>query len=163
MELELVLYNGSNIDDVVFKWFWSEMVKDGSNKVVFHSDHIQSEFDFLLLMKTKVVPLVIVDKETKVPVGMSWLSDIEKLRAFGHFCMLSSVWGKVPEIGRKVLEFWISCGFEVLIGMLPSSNKFAIDSMERAGMNIVGEIPFAADVHGESQTATIIYVSKEDL
>ena len=162
MELDLIVYDGSNMTDDVFKWFWAKMVEDGSDKIVFHSGHITTEFEFLELMKRKVLPLMIVDRETRLPVGMSWLSDIEKRRAFGHFCMLSSVWGKVPEIGRTVLKFWIDNGFEILIGMLPSSNTYAINAMERAGMKIVGEVPYFADVHGKSETATIIYVSKEE-
>jgi len=161
MEFTLVPYSRETVEDRVLEWFWNQMEANGLHKVVFYSGHIRSANDFMTFIKTQAVALLVVDKETRVPLAMGWLTDWCDRRAFAHFCVLPDGWEQSEIMGRRVLEFWLTM-FNLIMGMIPKRNTRAIEYVKRIGMTVVGEIPNVVQIDGNYETGIICYIAKEN-
>ena len=164
MDVAIVPYSRETVDDAVLGWFWNEMEKDGLHKTVFYSGYVKSAYDFVAFIKTQAVAVFVVDKDSKVPMAMGWLTDPGDMRAFAHFCVLKEHWDKSEQCGKMGLDYWLNkLGLNIVLGMIPTRNKHAISFVERIGMKIVGEIPMIAPIDGVYEPAILCYATKEEL
>ena len=162
-EFSLIPYAEENIPDSVFHWFWNQMVEERLDKVVFYAGGVKNPYDFIVLMKYNVLPTFVINSDSK-PVALAWLSDFGNRKAFAHFCVLKRAWGKSKEIGLKVLEFWLNeLDLNVVLGMTPTRNRMAIAFIKKLGMKVLGDIPMAISYRGNYESATISYITKEEL
>ena len=165
MSFTLFPYDGKgNIPDAVFHWFWHKMVEQEIADKVFYSGHIGDAYGFALLMKTTVVPSILIDDDTQKPIAMAWLSDIVDNRALGHFAILEDGREEKLALGKEMMRYWIeTLGINTVLGIVPSFNKPAIRYMDELGMCILGEIPTLVKVGEEYESAFLGYFSREEL
>ena len=147
---------------------YTRMEKDGTAPTVFSDGAINNADEFLAIMKNgnNMLYVIFVDGERS---GVIWLNRFEARFARCHWCLFSNQWGEHSvEIGRYTLQTIIrdkapdgSYFQDMLMGIIPSSNKRAIEYCEKCGGTIQGEIPFAALSEGKSVSGTVIYYTRE--
>ena len=147
---------------------YERMELDGTAPVVFSDGEIREAKGFLSAMKSGLNALYViyVDEEES---GIIWLNRFEARFARCHWCLFSNQWGEQSiAIGTETLRIIISIKdqnenfmWDMLMGIVPSSNKRAVEYCEKCGGAISGEIPFASMSEGKSVNGTIIYYTRE--
>jgi len=141
--------NGSRTisDDILISVF-NQTKEDGIFDTVFYEGNINTEQDFISIMKSANNYPVFIFDEDKTPLGYAWLNGLGNNHAFAHFCYLKRSWGKhTQEFGSKLLKYWFSFPgeegllFDVILGNVPDFNKHAHKYIEKLGFKKVGEIP----------------------
>ena len=157
-------------DDTYIRGLYRQMVEDGTADTVFMDGCITDEEGFLNMFKYGGNNLFVLT-EDKRPVGITWLNGCKKNTATAHFCMFKCIWGKNSvDVGKQTIQWLLNLKDEtgryyhdVITGVTPAKNRFAVGYIQKIGMNIVGEIPgltwIAAD--GESSPAIISYITRE--
>lgn len=142
------------------------MMQEGSFQRVFYEGHINSPEDFLETMKRPANVPVFVFRGLE-PIGFGWLNGAISKRAFAHFCVLKTAWGKDSvQAGKLVVSYWMSFENEgepvidVLIGVIPQPNTRAIDYAQRVGFTHLGMIPGMAVYEGDRVASAILYFSR---
>jgi len=149
---------------------YDRMVKAGLAETVFSDGQINNREDWLQAMKSPENFLYVVYVGTGIAF-LVWLNRVETRKAQVHFCGFFKVWriGSV-KIGKQVLNILMnkrdSGGnylFDVLTGLLPSSNKPAIEYMQKCGWKIIGELPFGTwnNKKQKSESAVMSYYARE--
>jgi len=148
--------------------FYTRMEKEGTASTVFSDGIINNARDFLAVMKSNLNMLyvIFVDDEQS---GVFWLNRFEARFARMHWCLFSNQRGKDSiGIGVEVLRIIMNWKdrdgkylYDMLLGIVPSSNKIAIGYCKKCGGVIQGEIPNAALENGKSVSGTVIYYRRE--
>ena len=154
---------GYSIPDEYFWYLWQKMVGAGIDKVVFYSGRVKDAVGFATFMKFHTMPIVVVKKEDKVPVGVGWLTDAQDNRAFAHYAFLPEVWGNAKELGLMLQDFVFEMdSVELLLGIVPEWNKFAQGFTEKTGGVKLGTIPNICLSHtGEYGPGVLYYFTRE--
>lgn len=159
--LNLVPYveiNGSrSIPDSVMVSIWRRMSEAGINKMVFFSNAVSTEEQWLVMVKRPSNVLhVIFDDD--LPVWVSWLNEFGYNFASGHFFALPEAWGeKTDRLAEMTLRHWFGFSrgdkplIDVIIGKIPAHNKIACNFIERIGFTKLGVIPSIAFGEGDHQ------------
>lgn len=142
------------------------MMVEGTFQRVFYEGNVHTPYDFLEMMKRPGNLPIFVFRGVE-PVAFGWLNGLIGKRAFAHFCTLKTAWGRdALQACQLGLKFWMSFEdsgdpiFDVLIGVIPSSNRKAIEFAERVGFTKLGEIPGMAEYMGDRVASTILYHSR---
>lgn len=171
MKIELIPYmliDGiPTFKDSEIMGFYARMEEEGTAPTVFSDGTINNALDFLAVMKSSLNMLFIifVDGEQS---GVMWLNRFEARFARLHFCLFSNQWGKnsIPigtEVRRIVMNWKDKEGnylYDLLLGIIPSSNRVAIRYVKKCGGVIQGEIPNTAIEKGKSVSGTVIYYKR---
>ena len=153
--------------DSDIKGFYLQMVRDNTDKMVFHSGKINNEHDFLNMVKSQGI-LFFAAKKENTYVGMGWLNSIDQRAASCHFCVFSNGWGESYEIGKKLLDTSIGLKsngnflFDMFYGFVPKRNQVAIHFALKCGGKLLGYLPFGSYVQAEDKTeeTAVIYYTR---
>lgn len=148
-------------DDILLN-FARKAIAEGTFWTVFYDSSIDGPEAYLRAMKqpANVPVFCFLGAE---PIACAWLNGHSGGRAFGHFLVTSSVKGHTQECGRICLDYWFSFRvngrqlFDVILGVIPSFNRSAIEFVKRIGLTVLGEVPKAVRIDGEPQPATLLY------
>jgi hypothetical protein len=131
-------------------------------ETVFMDGTVQDPTDFIDMMQKPENLPVFVFSGTEC-VGAGWLNGCIGRVAFAHFLLLRNGRGQFARrAGKLVLDYWRSFKvenerlFEVIIGVVPSSNERAISFVQELGFVRLGEIPKML----RSKPATLLYLTE---
>lgn len=148
-------------DEEIYQAF--EIMKNERTLDIVHYDQkIETPEDFIDLVK-RPGNLFSFFYDEKEMLGMGWVNGVSKTHAFAHFCTFKKSWGdRSVLMGKMALDYWMSFDdgeplFNVIIGMIPSFNKRAIQYIQKLGFVTLGDIPKMANVDGNKEPMTINY------
>lgn len=149
-----------SIPDSHLELAFYKMVRDKTLKIVFWDGKVKTKNEFIMYMQTDGnFPLFIYDKSELI--GFAWLNSIGQNFAFAHFCMFYENWGKdKSKIIDDVFGYWRSFDlFDVILGIIPATNKKAISFLSKAGFVKLGAIPNIINniYYGKKMPAMIAY------
>lgn len=150
--------------DSQIKDLYHQVWEEGLGEVVFSDGSVQNEDHWLDLMKYGPCKLHLCFYGEDV-ASVVWLNRIETTHCYVHFLFFKKFRGNpiIYEIGKKFFELVFSYGFEVVMGLLPSSNKVARRYARKLGFEELGEVPGILWDQRE-QTAvpgTFVHLTKE--
>ncbi len=123
--------------------------QDGLIDVVFYDGSIQTEKDFLSMVKAPGT-VFYVFFEGLQEQGYVWLNRFEGRGARIHFCGFKHAWGRALPMGQFCVDFftWVkdlegNFLFDLLMGITPAENIFARAFVQRCGFRELGEVPKA--------------------
>ena len=100
------------------------------------------------------------------PFGYFWLNRIESTHAYCHFCAFPKYWGdgRTVQVGIEAMKICLK-EFDMVMGMLPSSNEIAINYLLKVGLHKLGRVPnlIWSESDQKSVEGTMLYITKEDL
>lgn len=154
--------------DTEIRDLYERMVQDGTAETVFSARDITTAEEFLEAMKHGAHNLFVVMVDGQ-KAGIVWLNMFEGRFARCHWCVFSPYWGKESvEIGKESLRLVMNMKdregifmLDMLLGIVPSMNRLAINYCEKCGGIIQGEIPYLSMWQGNSVPGTIIYYTRE--
>jgi hypothetical protein len=136
-----VMHDGSrSLPDSVMKNIYSSMRKHRLDRVVFSSGGVNKFDDFIVIMKNPNNVVHTIWQDDRIQL-LAWLNNFGLNYAFGHFCCWPETWGKTSvALGKRTIDYWF--GFkgdngnvlDVILGFIPSKNKFAIRYIKKVGM-----------------------------
>jgi hypothetical protein len=146
---------------------YRRVYEEGLGDQLFYDGSIKDEQQFLQLMKSPGAILHVVLAPDDHPVAMWWLNRLERTHATCHFTLFVELFGtkdRVP-IGKEAMRICFDhLGYEVIMGMTPSDNKFALGYARKVGFKEVGEVPhYLWSKEGHSITCTMQYITRKDL
>lgn len=177
-EIKIVPYvevNGQyTISDYYVGQTWEKIVQDGSHRWLIYDGSVKCKEDFIRMMKlpTNIPCFPIWNNEIR---GVAWLNSLNGDSAFCHHCMFKEMWGgQAQAIARRILDYWFNIDMDnmglkspktgdplinILLGVTPTNNKFAVNFVKKMGFNIVGEIPtICMDAYeGKRVSGTVSY------
>ena len=143
---------------------YARMVKEGTADTVFVDGTINSADEWLQAMKSEGNNLYVIYVEDEI-AGVVWLNRLELKKARLHFCLftLESERDSV-EIGKEVVRYFMSMGveddylFDLLYGIVPESNKKAIEYVKQVGAVHIGTMPHGLwnKITGKTEAAAIL-------
>lgn len=170
-EVALVPYvcleDGWTLPDSVVLEVAAKSIVEGTFSRVFYDGPVTDPDSFMLAMQDSGnVPIFVFRGGD--PIGAAWLNGCSGNRAFGHFFLLRSAWGRsTVEAGRMALEYWFGFRqggqrvFDVILGVTPTENAHAVRFAERIGMTVLGSIPnMIRDRSGRLSAATVSYATR---
>lgn len=143
--------------DSAIKGTYDRMEADGSAEIVFCDGTVTNSDEFMKVMKfgNNMLFFIYYD-DTKglinKPVGIVWLNSFEVRRAEFHFCFFKEVWGKKIsiEIGKACVVQLLNMKngndvflFDMLTGLVPVFNSYAIEWCKAMGFSFLAEMPCA--------------------
>lgn len=164
MRYQVYPYAQGNIPDEILAQIWQQMVDEGKAQKVFYNGFIVNAFDFVGFMKGGgVLPILIVDNETRAICHIAWISDFGDGHACLHHCSL----GKFKRGAAKaILAYYDQFkdpttgkpAFEVLVGITPENNEGAVRVAKLMGFKILSpSIPLLCnDVYTGKRVAGVI-------
>lgn len=145
--------------------FFDQMVKDGTVASVFIDGMVDTREKFLRLFTSEYVFAAAAIGEDGTPLGIGWLTSIDRKKAVGHFCVFSAGWGPgSTKIGCALVAGFLvmTMGgepmFDVLLGFTSVNNRRAVEFLQECGGEVVGVLPYGvynASV-GESEPAVVV-------
>ena len=164
MLIPYVEINGQKtITDEQIRSIWNQLVKDGTEKVVFYESGVKNEEEFLKWVKNPNNLMVFPIREDKL-MGVAWINGINGNYAFGHFAFFKESAGKYTiDMGKEILDYWFSIPgddgplFEVILGLIPEFNQKALHYIEKLGFERVGRIPRIVNRNGNKEAAILSY------
>lgn len=136
------------------------MVRDCTEKTLFPGQSVKSGSDFVMMAKSKNV-MLFVALDGNNYAGFGYLNGFENGMARAHFCIFSEYWGaQSVEVGREMVEKAIqSTGLDMLVGLIPSSNRRAILFSQKCGARLMpGMFPYGSvDDDGKPCSTAILY------
>ena len=158
--------NGNwSVPDSYIKSIFQKTLQDGSVRKLFWDGRVQTEDQFLeYFQDPKNLPILIF-KDQKLEAYF-WLNSIGRNFAFVHYCFFSNSWGgDKKDMFESAISYWFNFMygekplFDVLVGMVPSFNKHAINLIKEFGFTKIGEIPnMIDDIYlGKKFPVTIAY------
>ena len=153
------------ISDHFVEGFFLSLQEEGMHEVVFPTGNVRTSVEFLAHMKltTNVPVFAFVEKGL---AGVAWLNSITETSALCHFAASIRAGGQIAlDVGREILDYWFSMKngddaflFDVIVGMIPESNKAAQSFSEKVGFNLVGAVPnLMRNVYSGEKEALVIY------
>ena len=154
---------GFSIPNEFFWYFWDKLEEAQIHDKVFYSERIADKNAFTTFMKFMALPIMVINKESKMPVGMGWLTDMAENRAFAHFAFLPDVWGHAAELGKMLQDYCFKVQpLELLLGIVPEWNKYAQSFTERTGGTKLGTIPkVCRKPDGTYESGIMYYLTRE--
>ena len=132
------------------------MFDDGSIR------NAQEFVDHVTLPQTIFFNITLADK----PFGYFWLNRIEATHAYCHFMCFPEFWGdyRTAQVGIEAMKICLD-EFAMIMGMVPSTNKIAINYLLDVGLHKVGTIPRLLWSESEQRPVegTMMYITAEDL
>jgi RimJ/RimL family protein N-acetyltransferase len=135
---------------------------------LFHDGSVNNEADFIQMVKAPGTLFWVIMDQDSNPVAIWWLNRLTKSHAWCHFVLFKEAWGtsKSDALGKEAMQICFEkLGFNVIMGMIPASNKFGLRYLERVGLKHLGVVEgllwsskFEAPVDG-----VILKISKGDL
>jgi hypothetical protein len=162
--------NGAwSLSDTLMADVYLGMVEHGLDRVVFVGNGVNDVDDWLKFVKLKQNVLHVIGNENG-PDMVAWLNTFGHNFAFGHFCCFPHTWGKTSvELGRQTLQHWFGFGtddhplLDVILGQLPTTNRRAVDYIQKIGMTIMGRVPnIRYKGNDKAVGATFAYITRED-
>lgn len=172
MKIELLPYaeiDGiSTMTNSFVMGLYDRMKEDGTADIVFYDGSVRDADGFLRKMRYENIALYAVYADQKL-AGVVWLNGFEGRVARCHWCVFSPYWAKGSvEIGkaslRKILAIKERGGaylYDMLLGILPSSNERAVRYCLKCGGRKAGVVPNLVCMNGKSAEGTIIYYTRE--
>lgn len=122
------------------------------------SEKVRSADQFLTYTKHPGNLFVFAFNDENNMVGYAWLNSICDNYAFAHFNMFPCIWGKsTKDLGVQILDYWRSFKmFDLLLGLVPTSNQKAINYVQKLNFQQVGIIPLLRR-DGELKDAMLLY------
>lgn len=147
---------------------YRRMQEDGTADTVFYDGTVRDAAGFLRKMRYENIALYAVYADREL-AGVLWLNGFEGRFARCHWCVFSPYWGKGSvEIGkaslRQILALTEGGGrhlYDMLLGVLPSSNERAVAYCLKCGGKRAGAVPNLVYMDGKSAEGTIIYYTRE--
>lgn len=160
--------------DSELKGLYEQLVKEETADTVFYDDTVNSANDFLDFMKYRGNSLYVVYKpKDNTPIGFFWINGFERTFCRLHFAVFKHFWGKdTVGVGKQTVKMILSLKdeqgeylWDVILGILPSWNKFAIEYIKLVGCKVVGEIPHLTHSKrkGKSVPGTLIYITRKEI
>jgi len=146
---------------------YNRCVETGIADMLFHDGSINDSEDFLqhVTRADVIFTLIFVPGENE-PMGFFWLNRLERTHAYCHFAAFPEYWGKPVTVkaGQQAMD-WCLHTFHTIMGMVPISNKYAIDYLYRVGLKDVGDIPNLIWSAKEEKPVTgkLMYITREAL
>ena len=116
--------------------------ESGLTRLMFNDGSITNADEFVDHVTSKAAIFFVITLTDKTR-GYFWLNRIEKTHAYCHFMCFPEFWGNHSlnvRIGQKAMQMCLK-EFDMIMGMLPTSNDIAINYLMDVGLNVVGRIP----------------------
>lgn len=153
------------VPDVYWTGIWAKFVKDGTADSVFCDGSVTDSTSFTDMMGYVFVHPHIVLYDGKL-AAIVWLTNLEGKMCRGHFVVFRQFWGKSRHIGSAMRQWLLeqkdSSGnffFDVLVGMIPASNRPAVNVAIKAGFRHSGTIPNGAWIAKESRSVDMVLLT----
>lgn len=151
--------------------FYHQMLTDGWLVDYIHDQSIRSSEDFLQHIKSGACMFwaAYVDGD---PAAVFWVNRFEGRNVRGHFAFFKKYWGtEIPlQIGKEIIQLWVeneyegSTLFDVVIGVMPKTNRHAIQYIDRLGGQYLGTVPnYFRDRNDKLVDGVFIYFTKGSL
>jgi len=156
--------------DSGIKKLFTRTVKDGLDKIVFYEGTVNTEDDFLKVVKYGECLFYIIKSEDDT-IGYVWLNRFENHTARYHFCAFQEYWGDLAEVAKKIMDTLLHMEsndgtylFDLLTGFIPVWNDRAIQFTLKHGGQSAGIIPNAIwnNEQQKSEDAVFIYYTRGD-
>lgn len=147
---------------------YCRIIADGTG-YMFADGQISDQESFLIAMKKSICGIV---KDGESTAGVGWLNRIEDKKASFHFVVFKEYWGNQSvDVGRALCQFMLSIKngdeymFDMIWGMVPTSNRLAVKYLKRCGAVTIGELPCGLwdDRNKKSIPAMISYITRNEL
>lgn len=150
---------------------YKRLVYEGIEPLLFHDGAINNEQDFISMIRNPNTLFWTITYEEK-DVGFFWLNRLEKTHAYCHFTGYTEWWGRVITVvaGREAMRMLLTAKdtegeyfWHTIMGMVPTSNVFAIDYLKRVGLETLGEVPnlIWSKEKSEPVPGTVMYITRE--
>jgi hypothetical protein len=138
---------------------------EGLSGIVFDDGSIRNASEFVDYVTTPAVIFFSIALRGK-PFGYFWLNRIESTHAYCHFMCFPEFWGdgRTVTVGQEAMKICLK-EFDMIMGMLPSTNHFAINYLLKVGLHKIGTIPNLIWSESEQKPVegTMLYITAEDL
>lgn len=150
---------------------YGQLLFEGLVPIVFCQGSVKSPGDLLMIFKKPDNISVFVIDEDYTIGGFAFLNGVSRNSAYVHFCFLKRMWGKKStEAGGALLNYWFSIPgrsgplFDVLLGIIPETNRRAIRYIKRLGWTTLGVIPeICYDAYRDQNMGGLVsYLARED-
>ena len=141
---------------------WRRTEEDGLMERVFQRPMTHEQFVAYFANRSTHTLLIFEHRNLQ---GYCWLNGVSEHRAFLHFCLFKTVWGRSEIFGQHAIDYWFAVPgdsgplLRVLIGSTPTDNRLAIRLSKRLGFKPIGEIPYMAG----DKPCMISYRLRDDL
>jgi hypothetical protein len=167
--LEFVLYQMIDgvptMRDSDLMYLYDRVEAEGLSGLLFHDGSIRNGREFVDYVKTPSCIFFTIGLQDK-PFGFFWLNRIETTHAYCHFVAFSDFWGdgRTVQVGIEAMKICLK-EFDMIMGMLPSTNVFAIRYLLKVGLHKVGNIPnlMWSEADQKPVEGTLLYITAEDL
>ncbi|MEE9304260.1 MAG: hypothetical protein V3U84_10815 [Thiotrichaceae bacterium] len=170
--LEFIPYTHHNgiplILDSEIHALWFNTIKAGVFDLVFHDGSINSLDEFTtLVVKSSQTHFWKIEYNQKT-WGYFWLNRLERTHAYCHFMAFPKFWGdsKLVDIGKEAMQMCLEgLQYPMIMGMVPSTNTYAVDYLHRVGLQDGGTFPKLLWSAKEQKPVEgkILYITKENL
>jgi len=175
-EIKIIPYvevNGMRtFSDSVIMGLFDQVESESLYQTVFYEGTVTTKKQFLDIMKGPSNQLYVLIGD-KTIFGFVWLNRFEGRTAHLHFCGFKNGWGlgmnavAAKRILSELMHLKSDHGhfYDLLIGFMPSWNKYALGFVKACGAKSAGVIPNAIYnmTSGASEPAEFIYLTREDL
>lgn len=153
------------VPDGYWTGIWAKFVKDGTAETVFCDGEIADAEAFASMMNYVFVHPHIILYDGAL-AAVVWLTDLEGKMCRGHFVVFRQFWKKSRHIGSAMRQWLLeqkdSSGnffFDVLVGMIPASNRPAVNVAIKAGFRHSGTIPNGAWIAKERRSVDMVLLT----
>jgi len=136
-----------NIPDAVFADAWSRMEAEGTVRRVFPSGSARTVGDWLGLVKSPANAVHVQVRAGEARVSwVAWVNGFTDNRCFGHFVGFGNSENSRERL-RQSLRWWFGLEkdgaplFDLVLGLIPETNRPALNLARRVGIERIGVIP----------------------
>jgi hypothetical protein len=146
------LADGWTVSDAALASIWRRLVAEERVERTFYAGGIANPESFIGFLKSPhVAACIAIDEEARQPAVLAWLTNVENVSAFAHYCVLGR---PSRAAGRAVLSFWESLRnpageplLDLLLGITPEIHQEALRVLHILGFTSIGTIPRYCDCH----------------
>jgi hypothetical protein len=146
-------------------WLYDKVEAEGLSGTLFHDGSIANKHEFVDYVKTPACIFFLITLTGK-PFGFFWLNRIETTHAYCHFVAFPEFWGdgRTVKVGQEAMKICLK-EFDTIMGMLPSTNHFAINYLLKVGLHKIGNVPnlMWSEADQKPVEGTMLYITAEDL
>ncbi len=170
--LEFIPYAHHNgvpfILDSEIQKMWNDTLTSGVVDLLFHDGSVINFEEFMILVvKSSQTHFWKIEYKHET-WGYFWLNRFESTHAYCHFMAFPQFWGdpRLVDIGKEAMKMVLNgLSFELILGMLPTSNTHALDYLRKVGLQDGGTFPklLWSAKKKKPVEGKILYITKENL
>lgn len=151
--------------DSDLEYLYDKVEAEGLSGTLFYDGSIKNKREFVDHVKSPACIFFLITLRDN-PFGFFWLNRIESTHAYCHFMAYPEFWGHGDTVnaGKEAMRICLK-EFDMIMGMLPSTNLPAISYLSKVGLHKIGTVPnlIWSEADQKPVEGTLLYITAEDL